>query len=147
MNGHITSTIHSKRKIREQLLFSIDIVCQTVGNLADRLIGVENEATFLFIAPLCTSFAHQRKNVTLILPGIYSVGKLQSCKLVQNEIYALQKLTTVTNDDMLTFNKLYCKETMLYSTCYGAKRDRCRPCFQSYADADMLSLFIVQVFQ
>ena len=189
MNGHITSMIHSKRKIGEQLLFSID-VCQTVGNLADRLIGVENEATFSFIAPLSTSFAHQRKNMKLIQPGIYSVGKLQSCKLVQNEIYALQKLTTVTND-VLTFNKLYFKETMLYSTCYRGKRDSsicsylekgekqygtiqkflfspatvllkpfkktstslissigkpCRPRLQSYADADMLSTFIVQVF-
>ena len=62
--------------------------------------------------------------MTLILPGIYSVGKLQSCKLVQNEIYALQKLATVTND-VITFNKLYCKETMLYSTCYGGNSSIC----------------------
>ena len=135
---------------------------------------------------VCTS----TKNMKLILPSIYSVGKLQSCKLIQNEIYALQKLTTVTND-VLSFNKLYSKKQcyselvtegpMTCSICsYLEKGEKqyetilkflfspatvllkpfkktstslissigkpCRPCFQSYADADMLSTFIVQVF-
>ena len=92
----------------ELLLFSIDV--SNSAKSSRWLIGVENEVACSFIAPLSTSFAHQRKNMTLILPGIYSVGKLQSCKLVRNELCALQKLTTVTND-VLTFNKLYIKET------------------------------------
>lgn len=61
MNGHITNMIHSKRKVAEQLLFSID-VCQTLGNLADKLVAIEDEATLSFFAPLSSSLSHRRKN-------------------------------------------------------------------------------------
>jgi len=101
-------------------LFSVD-VCQTLGNLADQLINIENESTFSFIAPLSRFFSHHRKNVTLILPGIYSVGKLKTYKLLQNECHALEG-NSVT-DEVLTYHKLYVKETMLYSTFYQGKRD------------------------
>ncbi len=189
MNGHLTSMIHSKRKIAEQLLFSID-VCQTVGNLADRLTNIEDDVTLSFFAPLSASFSQRRKNMTLILPGVYSIGKMQSCSFGQSEISAIQKITVVSSG-MLTFDKLYIKETMLYSVCYKGKRDSsiccyvengekkygtiqkyilappivllkpfkktstsllfstgnpCRARLQRYADADLLSTFIVQVF-
>ena len=54
-NGHITSIMHSKRKLAEQLLFSIAIFCQTIGNIADILVEKEDEATLSFFAPLSTS--------------------------------------------------------------------------------------------
>ena len=59
MNGHITSTIHSKRKLESSFYFPYIDVRQTVGNLAIGLLVSKTKQTFLFIAPLSTSFAHQ----------------------------------------------------------------------------------------
>jgi hypothetical protein len=73
MNGHITSMLHSKRKVAEQLTFSID-VCHVLGSLADKLVNVENESILHFIAPLASNFSLNRKDMTLLLPGIYSIG-------------------------------------------------------------------------
>lgn len=189
MNGHITSMIHSKRKVAEQLLFSID-VCQTIGSLADKLVEVENEATLSFFAPLSASFAQRRNNMTLVLPGVYSIGKIQFCNFGQDEINAIQQVTEVTSE-LLTFEKLYFNETVLYSSHYKGKRDSsiccyiedgekkygavqkfilspamillkpfkktsttllssignpCRARLREYADADLLSTFVIQVF-
>ena len=125
-NGHITSIIHSKRKLAEQLLFSID-VCQTIGNIADILVE-KDEATLSFFAipsffaPLSTSFSQCRKNMTLISLGIYSIGKLKSCSLLNNEISTLQKLSLTTNKPVC-FDKLYLKETILICDSHNGKRD------------------------
>lgn len=70
-NGHFTSMIHSKYRVAEQLSFSID-VNQTMGYLADRLIQFENEQTLYFLGSLSTKVT-RRKNMVLILPGIYSI--------------------------------------------------------------------------
>ena len=53
MNGHITSMIHSKHKIADQLVFSID-VANTLGSLQDKLLQTESEQTLSFIAPTST---------------------------------------------------------------------------------------------
>lgn len=69
MNGYITSMIHSKHKIADQLLFSID-VSNTLGTLQDQLVQTESEQTLSFICPTST----YSKNMSKILPGTYSVG-------------------------------------------------------------------------
>ena len=66
MNGHLTSMIHSTRKAGEQLSFSID-VCHVLGCLADTLFEVK---FFSFFPPL-TEFTLERKNMTLLFPGVY----------------------------------------------------------------------------
>lgn len=121
MNGHITSMIHSKKKIAEQLLFSID-VCQTIGNLADKLASVESEATLSFFAPLSASISQHRKDMKLIQPSIYSIGKLRSCSLEQGELLAIHRIADL-QDIMLTCNRLYYKETILYTSSSQGKRD------------------------
>jgi len=68
LNGHLTSMIHSKYKVAEQLSFSLD-VCQTIGNLADKLLEFENK-TIDFLAPMSSLIQTQRKNMMIILPGI-----------------------------------------------------------------------------
>ena len=73
MNGYITSMSHSKHKIADQLLFSID-VSNTLGTLQDQLVQTESEQTLSFICPTST----YSKNMSKILPGTYSVGVLQS---------------------------------------------------------------------
>ena len=60
MNGHITSIIHSKKKVAEQLLFSVD-VCQTIGNLAEKLVKIENDATLFFLSFVFIYFAMSKK--------------------------------------------------------------------------------------
>ena len=64
-NGHITSMIHSNRKLVEQLLFSID-VCQTVGSIADALTESEDPLVRSYFGSLSTTFSHCRKNMKLI---------------------------------------------------------------------------------
>ena len=51
MNGHITSMLHSKYRVSEQLSFSVD-VCNTLGSLANMLADIENEETLEFLSPM-----------------------------------------------------------------------------------------------
>ncbi|SMN01744.1 hypothetical protein SPONN_11 [uncultured Candidatus Thioglobus sp.] len=126
MNGHIKSTIHSKRKVAEQLSFSIDM-CHVLGSLADRLFEIESEDTLQFIAPL-SKHSFVRKNMTLLSPGIHSIGNMQSSCATQDEQAALN----FTGRSILTFKRIYMHDTILYSTQYNdqGKRDSSVCCYR-----------------
>lgn len=126
MNGHITSMVHSKYKVAEQLSFSVD-VCHTIGELADHLSQVENQHTLDFIAPLSSTISHKR-NMIMITPGIYSIGNLKSACFSREEVGAIQKLTSIPSTVIKTFHKLYIHGTTLYS---GGKRDSSICCYNS----------------
>ena len=96
MNGHLTSMIHSTRKVGEQLSFSID-VCHVLGSLADRLFEVENDQVLQFLSPL-SEFTLERKNMTLLFPGVYSIGSLQAAFLTQDELAAIRKLSDASKE-------------------------------------------------
>ena len=82
-NGHMTSLIHSKYRIAEQLSFSIKV--SETGFLADKLVQIEEEKTLKFISPLSTL-------VTLLLPGIYSIEGLQPSDLLVLRLVPFKKL-------------------------------------------------------
>lgn len=127
MNGHLTSMIHSTRKVAEQLSFSID-VCHVLGSLADRLFELENEHTLQFISSL-SEFTVNRKTMTLLLPGVYSIGSLQSSVMTQNELSAIQKHADVTSKHILTFKRIYMHDTILHSNQHEGKRDSSVCCY------------------
>ena len=47
-NGHLVSMVNSKRKLAEQLFFSID-VAHTIGMLSDKLAQIEKNDTINFL--------------------------------------------------------------------------------------------------
>ena len=120
-NGHITSMIHSKHRVAEQLSFSID-VNQTMGCLADRLVLTESERTLDFVGPL-SNLPTYRKKMTLVLPGIYSIGELQPSNFTREEVSALRKVTHQPTTNIRTFKKLYFHDTIL-SSCQKEQRKR-----------------------
>lgn len=130
MNGHITSAIHSKRKVTEQLSFSIHI-CHVLGSLADRLFEIESEDTLQFIAPLSSKHSFTRKNMAPLLPGIYSIGNIQSIHATQDELSALQNVN-FTGSSILAFQRIYMHDTILYSCqyCGEGKRDSSVCCYR-----------------
>lgn len=120
MNGYITSMIHSKHKIADQLLFSID-VSNTLGTLQDQLVQTESEQTL----------STYSKNMSRILPGTYSVGVLQSAGLSRDERKAIKQLSRTTSTEALTFHR-YHRATLFYSAQYGregGKRDSSVCCY------------------
>lgn len=127
MNGHITGMIHSKHKIADQLVFSID-VSNTLRSLADKLLQTETEQTLSFLTPTCT----YSKNMSQILPGTYSVGVVQLSSLSREERRAIRQLSGTTSNETRTFFRLYHQSTMLYSVQYGregGKRDSSVCCY------------------
>ena len=62
MNGHLSSTIHSRYEIANQFLFSID-VSTTLGILADKLRSVEDDTT---LSILLNSQCVARRNMLLL---------------------------------------------------------------------------------
>ena len=130
MNGHIVSMIHSRRKIAEQLSFSIDI-CHTVGILSDKLLDTESDRTLSFLGPLSSNM--MRKNMSPIIPGVYAVGYLRSSSLTNNEISAISELTHESTRlfprETTLFKKVYIHGTLMYTNEYGGKRDSSICCF------------------
>ena len=113
-NGHLSSMIHSKYRVAEQVSFSIDVF-QTIGNLADKLAQTETDRTIRFIEPMSSSIPRHR-HMMLILPGIYSIGKVHSSTFSQEEQNAIQVVTNIPTNEILIFHKLYLKDTILHSS-------------------------------
>ena len=130
MNGHINSMIHSKYRIADQLVFSID-VSNTLSTIVDQLIHHESEQTLNFLNPN----TGRRKNMSELTPGTYTVGVPQSSGLSQEERRAIQLLSSsfVNTTQVLTFHRLYHQGSMLHSAQYGrgedGKRDSSVCCF------------------
>ena len=78
-NGHITSMIHSKHRVSEQLSFN-----QTMGYLADRLVQTESERTLNFTGPL----SNLKK---VVLPGIYSMENFTQVILLMRKLVPFAK--------------------------------------------------------
>ena len=95
MNGYITSMIHSKHKVADQLLFSLD-VSNTLSAFADKL-QAESEQTLSFLTPACG----YSKSMSLILPGTYSVGVPQISSLSQKEQRAIRQLSGTASTQTL----------------------------------------------
>ena len=104
-NGHLSSMIHSKYRVAEQVSFSIDVF-QTIGNLADKLVQTETDRTIRFIEPMSSSIPRHR-HMMLILSGIYSIGKVHSSTFSQEEQNANQVVTNIPTNEILIFHKLY----------------------------------------
>jgi hypothetical protein len=120
--------INSKYKVAEQLSFSLDVT-QAIGNLADKLVEVENEQTLKFLAPLSSLIAKPRA-MTLILPGIYSIGRLLSADFTHEEVTAVRNLyPTQATSNIMVFRKLYFHDTVLHSSQQERKRDSCTCCY------------------
>ncbi len=127
-NGHITSMIHSKYRVAEQLAFSID-VNQTIGCLEERLVQAESDTTLKYIMPL-SGINFERKQMKLILPGIYSIGEPLKANFKREEVSALRKVTHQCSTNILTFNKLYFHDTVFISfTNENRKRNSAICCF------------------
>lgn len=69
MNGHISLMIHSKHRIADQLVFSID-VSNTLSTIVDKLVFHESEQTLEFL----NQNPGRRKNMSELTPGTYTVG-------------------------------------------------------------------------
>lgn len=127
-NGHITSMIHSKHKVAEQLSFSLDTY-QVVGNLADKLVESENDQTLNFLSPL-SSIVTWPRNMTPIMPGVYAIGKLQPASFTHEEISAIQRFTGQVIGEILVFKNLYFNDTILRIKQRDRKRDSSTCCYK-----------------
>ena len=144
MNGHISSMIHSKHRIADQLVFSID-VSNTLSTIADQLLHKESEQTLSFLNPNTT----RKKDMSELTPGTYSVGVPQSSHLSREERRAIQLVSTsfVNSSQVLTFHRLYHQGSMLHSVHYGrgeeGKRDSSVCC---YSDGTVEHCGVIQKF-
>ena len=144
MNGHVSSMIHSKYRIADQLVFSID-VSNTLSAIADQLLYHESEETLAFLDP----YTPRRKNMSELTPGTYSVGIPQSSTLSREERRAIQLLSIsfVNSTQVLTFHRLYHQGAMLHSVHYGkgeeGKRDSSVCC---YSDGTEEHYGVIQKF-
>lgn len=127
LNGHLTSMIHSKYKVAEQLSFSVNI-SQSIGKLASKLIETENDNTLTFISSLSSSLLQHNK-MMLVLPDIYATGAIKHDPFTDEEILVLQEVTEKSAEEILTFHKLYLKETYLLSNRYAGKRSSSVCCY------------------
>ena len=100
MNGHITSMIHSKHRIADQFVFSID-VSNTLNAITDGLVDRESNETLSFLDPTAT----RRKDMSEQTPGTYSVGVPQSSPICREERSAIQAVFSsfVNTSHILTF--------------------------------------------
>ena len=131
MNGHVSSMIHSKYRIADQLVFSID-VSNTLSAAADQLLCHESEETLTFLSP----YTSRRKKMSELTPGTHSVGLPQLSPLSLEEQRAIKALSTsfVNMTHVLVFHRLYHQESMLHSIHYGkgelGKRDSSICCYR-----------------
>ena len=112
MNGHISSMIHSKYSIADQLIFSID-VSNTLSAIADQLLCHESEETLTFLYP----YAPRRKNVGSNSWNVYC----WTSTVISSFSRGIQALSTsfVNLTRVLTFYRLYHQGSMLHSVHYG----------------------------
>ena len=137
MNGHLTSMIHSKYKIADQVLFAID-VRNTLGMLSHRLEEVESNETLNFIFP-CRS-AHTRVDMSPILPGTYSVGSLRTTTLSGEE------LQVIGRPQVTVFHRLYRNNCMYYSSKYGREDGKRNSSVCCYVVGGVEDFGIIQKF-
>ena len=130
LNGHLTSMIHSRYKVAEQLSFSLDVI-QTIGSLADKLVDVEDEDTIDFISPM-SFLISKRSNMMVVLPGIYSIGKLQISCLMDEESRAMQEVTSTSLENIHSFHKLYFNDTIIHSTQFDKGKRNSSICCYTY---------------
>ena len=121
MNGHITSMLHSKYRVAEQLSFSVD-VCNTLGFLANMLNEFEDEKTLQFLSPM-SDHVIRRKNMTPIFPKIYCIGGIQSCPLTTCEKDAFKKFCSCNTTEIPSFQKLYKNDTIYHTLKSDGTRD------------------------
>ncbi len=129
MNGHLVSMLHSKRKLAEQLIFSID-VSHTIGMLSDQLAGKENVDTMEFLKPM-SSLLQKRNNMTMISTGVYSIGPLSKLNINEEEQSAITGVTHYNLAEMTMFKKLYYHNTIIQAFSDRGKRDSSICCFIS----------------
>ena len=102
--------LHSKYRVAEQLSFAVDVQ-QTIGSLNDKLVEFETDKTLDFIGSLPT----HRKNMTPIIPGVYSIGESNLGKFSREEVTAIRTATKLsTTNNIRTFKKLYFHDTIYY---------------------------------
>ncbi len=129
-NGHLTSMIHSRYKVAEQLSFSL-AVTQTIGNLADILVEVENADMINFISPMSCLISN-RSDMMLVLPGIYSIGKLKLSSLTEEERHAMQEIAIPSLEQIHSFNKLYFNDTIVHSSQFDSGKRNSSICCYTY---------------
>lgn len=132
LNGHLTSMIHSRYKVAEQLSFSLEVI-QTIGHLADKLVDVEDEDTIDFISPM-SSLVSKRSNMMAVLPGIYSIGKLKVSSLTDEETLAMHEATSTSVRQINSFQKLYFNDCILHSSQYDKGKRNSSICSYVYKD-------------
>ena len=86
----ISSMIHSKHRITDQLVFSFD-VSNTLSTIVDKLVFHESEQTLEFL----NQNPGRRKNMSELTPGTYTVGIPQSSCLSQEERRAIQSFSSL----------------------------------------------------
>ena len=124
--------IHSRYKVAEQLSFSLAVI-QTIGNLADKLIEVEGADMIGFISPMFCLMS-KRSDMIVVLPGIYSIGKLKLSSLTEEESRAMQEVTITSTGQVHSFHKLYFNNTIIHSSQFDNGKRNSSICCYTYKD-------------
>ena len=141
MNGHLTSMIHSKYRIADQVLFAID-VSNTLGMLSDELEEVESSETLTFINPC--RLAHSRVDMSPLFPGTYSVGSLRTATLSGEEFRAFNCASR--HPQVTVFHRLYRNNCMFYSSQYGREDGKRNSSVCCYVAGGVEDFGIIQKF-
>ena len=115
MNGYSVQHIHATYRVADQLAFSLSLN-ETISSCHDRLLRTETTKTLQFLSVDTT-------NVNLgmeLYEGSYVVGSMHSISPSPTERQLIELITlTECPSILLTFERVYYQETMLYSTQHG----------------------------
>jgi hypothetical protein len=139
-NGFVTSMIHSKFKLGDQLLYSLD-VADTLAVLTSRLTEVESEKTLEFLS---MKTSHHR-NMSQLFPGTYSIGNFVS-SLSQQESELLAQLSGNRSLEGRSFHRLYHNDTLYHSTQYGKKDGKRNSTVCCYKENSVQKFGVIQKF-
>lgn len=140
VNGFITSMIHSKFKLGDQLLYSLD-VSDTLAVLTSRLKEVESEETLEFL----NMKASHHRNMSQLFPGTYSVGNFAS-SLSQQESQLLVQVFGNQSLEERSFYRLYHNDTLYHSTQYGKKDGKRNSTICCYKEKGVQKFGVIRKF-
>lgn len=140
-NGFLTSMVHSKFKLGDQLLFSIN-VSDTLTVMKGKLEGTETDETLEYLS---VNDNHQRSNMSELLPGVYSVGNFSS-SLSPEESLVLAPIFGSHLQEVRCFYRLYSNNSIYHSAQYGKEDSKRNSTICCYRNNGMEKFGVIQKF-
>ncbi len=130
MNGHLKSLFHSRYKIYDQLVFSLE-VNHALQQLCPVLAEHESEATLSYLTFSSSSIS--RKSMSSLGPHQYSVGRIYQSTMSSEEAMALRRVCGIRPPKFVsTFDRLHLNGVLYHSVAYSRGQGKRNSCVCSF---------------